>query len=310
MGRRLRFLPPGSLVEVTCRTLQGRFLLQPKPPIAALCRGVLARAARLYPVEIHAFVFLGNHYHLLLTAPDARRLAAFMNYLNSNLAREIGRAVRWRERFWGRRYQAIVVSEEPAAQISRLLYLLRQGTKEGLVRRPTDWPGAKSVECLLHGKPVRGVWIDRTLEFRAAKSGKPHDASKFRSVETLGLAPLPCWKELPARSYRKRIGQLVQYVEREAERRLRESGRAPLGRDRIERQDPHDAPNRIKKMPAPLVHAVSAEVRRAFRIAYRYFADAHRRASVRLRAEPGRRVGFEHFPEFSFPPPGPFLAPA
>lgn len=310
MGRRLRFLPPGSLVEVTCRTIQGRYLLQPKPHVAALCRGVLARAARLYPLEVHAFVFLGNHYHLLLTAPDARRLAAFMNYLNSNLAREVGRAVRWRERFWGRRYQAIVVSDEPAAQVSRLVYLLRQGTKEGLVRRPTDWPGATSIECLLRGQPVSGLWIDRTRETLAAKTGKPYDASSFRSVESLELAPLPCWKDLPAWSYRKRIGRLVRSVEREAEARLRNSGCEPVGRDRIERQNPHDAPNRIKKAPAPLVHAVSAEVRRAFRNAYRYFADAHRRASVRLRSGPGRRVGFEQFPELSFPPPGPFLAPA
>lgn len=310
MGRRLRFLPPGSLVEVTCRTIQGRYLLQPTPQIAALCRGVLARAARLYPLEVHAFVFLGNHYHLLVTAPDAQRLAAFMNYLNSNLAREVGRAVRWRERFWGRRYQAIVVSEEPSAQISRLVYLLRQGTKEGLVRSPTDWPGATSIECLLAGRLVSGLWIDRTREYRAAQSGKAHDSSAVRSIETLALAALPCWRDLPAKTHRKRIGRLVRAVEREAAGRLRDSGREPLGRDRLERQNPHDAPNRIRKAPAPLVHAVSAEVRRAFRSAYRHFAEAHRRASALLRSDPGHPVGFELFPELSFPPPGPFVAPA
>lgn len=251
---------------------------------------------------------MSNHYHLLLTAPDAQRLASFMNYLNSNLAREVGRTVRWRERFWGRRYQAIVVSEESAAQVSRLVYLLQQGTKEGLVRRPSDWPGASSIACLLSGEPVSGTWIDRTGEFRAAKTGKPYDPSAFRCDETLELAPLPCWSDLPATTYRNRLAQLVRSVEREAKRTRLESGREPLGRDRIERQNPHDAPNRIKKAPAPLVHAVSAEVRRAFRSAYRLFADAHRRASVRLRLEPGRGGSFELFPELSFPPPGPFLA--
>ena len=94
MGRRLRFIPPDSLVEVTCRTIQGRLLLQPRHRTVELCRGVLARAVRLYPVEVHAFVFLGNHYHLLLSCANAERLARFMNYLNSNLAREVGRAVR------------------------------------------------------------------------------------------------------------------------------------------------------------------------------------------------------------------------
>jgi hypothetical protein len=42
-----------------------------------------------------------------------------MRYLNSNLARELGRLVDWRDKVWARRYQAIVISNEEAAQISR-----------------------------------------------------------------------------------------------------------------------------------------------------------------------------------------------
>ena len=55
-----------------------------------------------------------------MTVASAQRLASFMNYLNSNLAREAGRLIRWREKFWGRRYQAILVSQEAEAQIGRL----------------------------------------------------------------------------------------------------------------------------------------------------------------------------------------------
>ena len=89
MARRLRFIPEGgALVEVTCRTVQGRFLLKPTNELRSIVIGVLARAQKLYPVELHAFVFLSNHYHLLLSVDNALRLARFMNYLNSNLARE------------------------------------------------------------------------------------------------------------------------------------------------------------------------------------------------------------------------------
>jgi REP element-mobilizing transposase RayT len=69
MARRLRFIPPGSLVEVTCRTMQGRLLLRPSPALRELTLGVLARAARLYPAEVDAFAPLSDHYHLLLTVP-------------------------------------------------------------------------------------------------------------------------------------------------------------------------------------------------------------------------------------------------
>ncbi len=63
MGRPVRFLPPECpLVEVTCRTLQGRLLLRPSRQLNAIVLGVLARAARLYAMQVCAFVFLSNHY--------------------------------------------------------------------------------------------------------------------------------------------------------------------------------------------------------------------------------------------------------
>ncbi|KAB2966871.1 MAG: hypothetical protein F9K18_05020 [Thermoanaerobaculia bacterium] len=308
MGRRIRFHPPGSLVEVTCRTVQGRFLLQPTSLIADLCRGVLARAVRLYPVQVHAFVFLGNHYHLLLTAPSAARLATFMNYLNSNLAREVGRAVRWREKFWGRRYQAILVSQEPEAQVERLLYLLRHGCKENLVRRPEDWPGASAVRSLRTGDAVTGHWYDRTRVCRAGRKRDRLERHDFVAVEHFDLAPLPCWTHLSPQEHRARVAELVASVEAETERTIEQSGRQPLGRIRLERQNPHDAPNRVARRPAPLVHAASRAVRLALRAAYRRFVQAYREASARFRQGEGVRELLARFPAGSFPPSGPFVA--
>src|SRR5262245_46709134 len=104
MSRKLRFIPPeGSLIEITCRTLQSRLLLCPKGNLNTIVRGVLARAARLYEVEVCACVFMSNHYHILAWVRDAEQLRDFMCYLNSNLAREAGRIFEWREKFWSRR---------------------------------------------------------------------------------------------------------------------------------------------------------------------------------------------------------------
>jgi REP element-mobilizing transposase RayT len=310
VGRRIRFHPPGSLVEVTCRTVQGRLLLQPTPLIADLCRGVLARAVRLYPVQVHAFVFLGNHYHLLLTVPSAARLAAFMSHLNSNLAREVGRAVRWREKFWGRRYQAILVSEEPAAQVDRLLYLLRHGCKENLVRRPEDWPGATAVRSLRTGEPVAGTWVDRTSLYRAARKRAHSDAQNYLSKESFELTPLPCWRVLGPEDRGARIAELLGAIEADAARSLRATGREPLGLSRLLTQDPHQPPNRLARRPAPLVHAASKAVRDSWRRAYRQFVHAFRMASARFRRGAGLDALLELFPVGSFLPPGPFVGQA
>ncbi|HEX9801259.1 MAG TPA: transposase [Thermoanaerobaculia bacterium] len=302
MSRRLRFIPPDSLVEVTCRTVQGRLLLSPTPMLRDLTLGVLARAARLYPVELHAFAFLSNHFHLLLTVRDAQRLASFMNYLNSNLAREAGRLIRWREKFWGRRYQAILVSDEEEAQIARLRYLLAHGVKEGLVGSPLEWPGAHCVRALLDGTPIAGRWFDRTLEYAACRKRLPTDPEAFVTVEELHLTPLPCWRDLPGESYRARIRELVGAIEHEALARERATGKPPLGRDALFRQDPRQEPNRIKKGPAPLGHAASRAARDALREAYRIFVGTYRRAADRLRSGVTEAL----FPDGSFPPPLPF----
>lgn len=286
--------------------MQGRLLLRPSPALNDVALGVLARAARLASVLVHAFAFLSNHYHLLVWVADAQQLAQFMNFLNSNLAREGGRIARWREKFWGRRYQAIVVSEEEAAQVGRLQYVLAQGVKEGLVASPLDWPGAHCARPLSEGAPVSGHWRDRTLESRARRKNVPLDPDAFLSREEFHLAALPCWKALPPEEYRARIQKLIAEIEAEARRQYEETGKPPLGREAVCRQDPHHEPNRIKKGPAPLVHAVEPAVRRTLRRAYYAFRDAYRYAALRLRSG---ATDIE-FPAGAFPPPLPVRAAA
>ena len=307
MARRLRYIPPGgALVEITCRTIQGRLLLRPSPVLNDITLGVLARAARLASILVHAFAFLSNHYHLLVRVADAQQLAEFMNYLNSNLAREAGRLARWREKFWGRRYQAVIVSDEEEAQVGRLSYVLSQGVKEGLVASPFDWPGVHCARALSEGTTVSGHWHDRTLESRARRKSLPLDPQAFVEREELSLAPLPCWESLAPEEYRARVQGLIEEIEADAQRRQEETGKPPRGRDAVCRQDPHHEPNRIKRGPAPLVHAVDPAVRRGLRRAYFAFRDAYRYAARLLRA--GAR-DFE-FPAGAFPPPLPVRAAA
>jgi len=302
MPRRLRFIPPVSLVEVTCRTVQGRLLLRPSRTLRDLTLGVLARAARLYPVEIHAFAFLSNHFHLLVTVDSAQRLASFMNYLNSNLAREAGRLVRWREKFWGRRYQAILVSTEDEAQIERLRYILAHGAKEGLVRSPLDWPGAHCARALLHGTPLTGRWIDRARESAALRKRRPGDPPSFVTLEELHLAPLPCWKGLSEYQLLSRVRELIEDIEREGRSREQRASQPPLGRELVLRQDPRHEPNRLKKGPAPIAHAASRAARDALLGAYRSFVAAYRQAAERLRSGALDAL----FPAGAFPPALPF----
>ncbi len=303
MGRPLRFIPPGSLVEVTTRTVQGRLLLRPSPELNDIVLGVLGRAQALFGMELHAFAVMSNHVHLLLSPRDAAQLAAFMAHVNGNIAREAGRVYDWRERFWGRRYRAIVVMDE-TAQVGRLRYLVAQGCKEGLVAQAQDWPGASCVLALTQGTALAGHWFDRTAEHAARRKGQTPSPHEFATLCSVTLSPLPCWRHLEADTRRVLCQDLVRQVEQDA--RIALGGRSPMGRERICNQDPHSRPAHIDETPAPCVHATEPSMRQVFRQAYRVFVDAYRTAAGLLRL--GDRDA--QFPQHAFPPALAFSRPA
>ncbi len=290
------------MVEVTTRTLQGRLLLRPCTALRGIILGVLGRAQTLYGLRIHAFVFLSNHYHLLCTPADPQQLARFMCFLNSNLAREVGRLHSWREKIWGRRYQAIPVSDELAAQVERMKYILSHGVKEGFVLTPADWPGVHCVDALLNGQPLHGVWFDRSAEYEARRQRLEAPARDFCSEETVRLTPLLSWEPLAADDIQARIAGLITEIEAEGRRQRRLLGRDPMGAELVQRQNPHQEPMRTKRAPAPLVHAASKKARRVLIEAYRNFVSSYRQAAERMRCGDLSAV----FPRYCFPPPLPF----
>ncbi|HKI00770.1 MAG TPA: hypothetical protein VKK31_02205 [Thermoanaerobaculia bacterium] len=305
MSRRLRYIPEGgALVEVTCRTFQSRFLLRPSLPLNDLVVGVLARAQRTYPIRCCGFSFVSNHFHLILDVDDARQLASFMCFLNSNLARELGRFVDWPDKVWARRYQAIVISSEAAAQVARLKYVLAHGVKEHLVEKVSEWPGVHCARALMEGVAVEGTWFDRTQEYAARRRGESFDRLRYATTETLTLSPLPCWKDLPVEAQRRLAADLVAELEADAAAERQRAGSQVLGVAAIQGQEPHKRPERSKKSPAPLFHALTKAAREDLYAGYAWFVAAFREAAAKLR-EGSREVSF---PTGSFPPPLPFAA--
>jgi putative transposase len=302
MARPLRFVPAGSVVEVTTRTIQGRLLLRPGPEVNELILGILGRAQALFPVRVHAFVVLSNHWHGLFSVTDAAQLAAFVGFVNGNIAREIGRLHRWRDRFWARRYRSIVVADEQS-QPARLRYILQNGCKEGLVDRPRDWPGPTCVHALTRGKKLRGTWYDRTAEARAPRRRRSSARVSFAQSYEVELTPLPCWKSCSEAQHRAHCLDLVTEIEAEIRQERGRSGKPCVGVSRLSSLEPHSIPENIEKSPAPFVHASCHRIRLAFRQAYAAFVDAFRTAAGCL-----RRGVEAHFPMGAFPPSCPFVS--
>ena len=291
------------IVEITSRTVHGRYLMRPSPKVNDLILGVLGRAQRKYDVTLYAFVFLSNHFHLMSRSDSVEQTAYFTGYLKANIAKELGREHDWREKFWGRRYHHGVIADKEYDLAKRLRYILENGCKEGLVVSPVDWPGVSSAWAQSKGiEKLTGTWYDRSAQYRAFLRG---EKKQFPSKETVRLSPLPFLEGESKRTQREFISELIKGIEDETRQRVRESGKSPMGRKAILRADPHEKPAEFERSPAPAFHASDPKDYRELRERRSARQDAYREAAERLAAGETDVV----FPEDCFPPRLPFVKP-
>src|SRR5574338_1149436 len=144
---------PGTTYLVTRRCTQRQLLLRPSKAVNSLFLYVLAVAARRFGVRVHAFCVLSNHYHLVVTDPDAR-LPAFGQYLDSLVARAMNASLgRW-ESFWAPSSYSAVALATPDDILDKAAYVLANPVAAGLVRRGRDWPGLWSAPDQVGADPV------------------------------------------------------------------------------------------------------------------------------------------------------------
>jgi hypothetical protein len=295
---------PDRVYEVTCRTIQGRMLLRPSKAANEAILGVLGRSLVLYPeIELYGFVFLSNHYTMLVSSKSPWLIPRFFNHLNGNLSRVLGIEHDWPGPMWGRRFRAIPIVDEEKL-VERLRYLLAQGCKEHLVESPYDWPGATCVPALARGKKLVGTWFHRDLEYKARRRGKKTRKEDYSEQNPIQLSKIPGWQRLSEADYSARIRNLVQEIERDARKERDAKGISVLGPEIVLAQHPHARPKRLARSPAPICHASTRARRRQFKMTYRGYVQAFREAAALL-----RRGLSSQFPIYAFPPPQPVRVP-
>ena len=296
---------PNAGVAVMNRCIQGRHLLKPSPCLNKIIIGALAKAREKYPVEIYSGAFASSHFHLHLQAPSVKVQADFMAHFTRKLSFETGILYDWETCTFPDRYHSSEVSQEPEAQIQRLVYHLKHGAKEGLVSSPLDWPGVNFVDALITGDPLKGIWIDRSGYYRASRRDESVTLEDFTEHLELPIAPLPCWAHLSQDSRRNLVLDIIRKIEEETAAHHAANGTTPLGAEAVLAGDPHYYPKKLKKSPQPLFHAFRKKVRQEMKEAYSLILAAYCEASKRLRG--GERN--VEFPENSFPPGLPFVEP-
>ncbi len=146
--------------------------------------GVLARATERYRTEIHSFVLMSNHYHLVVSTPQ-RNLDLFMRYFQTESSRHIQRAAGRINHVFGGRYRWSILSTSQSVAYA-YKYTLRNPVRAGVcnlvqdhqfgsLRHLLDFKNELPIcersdwlwNCIPRGLSQRLEWLNRPVQLEA-----------------------------------------------------------------------------------------------------------------------------------------------
>jgi REP element-mobilizing transposase RayT len=206
----------GKTYLVTRRCTQRQFLLKPSRRTNQLVRYCLAVAARKTGVLLHAVCVMSNHWHGVLTDPQAR-LPEFLEHFHRLLARSQNASLgRW-ENLWSTDKTSVVLLVSDEDVLEKMAYTIANPTAAGLVRTPREWPGVVTQRMGEHTR------VDMPDVFFDPEGGLPESV-------TLEFTRPPIYLQLDARRLALHLATAVQRRVRDAREELARQGRKFLGR--------------------------------------------------------------------------------
>jgi REP element-mobilizing transposase RayT len=237
----------------------------------------LARGVKKFGIHLYGVVWMGNHAHLLLKAPQDN-LAEFMGYLNGHVAANVNRFLRRQNQLWSRRYAAAQVLDDAAA-LERLAYLLANPQNAGIEDSIGDWPGLSSATFLRENREQRFLCFDRTAWH---KNGRPNDIAPFLSTVKLEHKLLPQLAMLDKRELWAKLRELIQPKLRSVtSSSMRGNDPVHSLRRRLQARAviPTDRPALPKRSPQPLCHTTKPSLYKLYREWYQRFRLAYKASS-------------------------------
>jgi len=253
---------------------------------------VMARGQRLYPIHISHFVWMGNHFHFILTG-RASSISPFMGYVQGEVAKYV-------KLLFPKRFQSCVWPERFHEQqlytahdvLQKIAYLYSNPARADLVHSIVEYPGSSSWKMFVTGTKTRevghvrlGAFVAITHRLLGLKDSRA--LSLMRSVseekETLTLSPY-LWRRYFAESAtwtahytHQRI--LTAVEEQQEEARVARGNRGVMGAHALGQNDfsPHYEPTKTKER-TPFLQCSDKEMRETLIESYRAFCAQCREA--------------------------------
>lgn len=211
MSRPLRLEFPGAVWHVTSRGNERREVFRDGNDRERFL-AVLGRTVSLFRWRLHAYVLMGNHYHLLLETPEPT-LSRGMRQLNGLYTQAFNRTHRRVGHLFQGRFKAVLVEKE-AHLLELCRYVVLNPVKAGLVRSAREWPWSSYRATA--GLTEAPVWLETgwTLEQFGKRRAKSQEGYRRFVAEGVrgGYEP---WKVVQGQIY---LGS--ERFRKEAQRRV------------------------------------------------------------------------------------------
>ena len=229
----------GTTYLITRRCTQRKYLARPSEKNNQILLFCMIHAANKYKIDIHAYVFMGNHYHIILTDPH-RNLAKFMAWLNQFSSKCLNHTYhRWENVWNSSRYGAVTLREgfgedplyDSEEVIEKIIYTLANPVQAGLVNRGYKWPGAWSPPMLMASGYI--------------EAERPKYFSEYGVVPKrvrMKLCPPPGFSHMSPEEFVKMINKQLKEKEDEIQKLFKAQGRKFIGAKRIRAQNPESRP--------------------------------------------------------------------
>ncbi len=227
-----RLARPGTYL-LTRRCLERRYFLKPSALFNNMLTFLVGLGCQLYGLEVHAFGFLSNHYHLLVTDPTGRNISKFVQWFNGEIARSGNCYMARRDHFWdSSKSSQVWIPPHAEDLIEKLAYVICNPVTSQLVPTAKQWPGAVTLAGDVGKTTFRAT---RPTFFFDPKGNTPSDI--------VFLTTLPRAVDAKPEELERRLRERCNEVEREVQADVEARGESFVGAKKVLSASRNDSPS-------------------------------------------------------------------
>ncbi len=228
----------------------------------------MAAAAEHTGVVLHAVCVMSNHWHAVVSDPEAR-LPEFLERAHRLIAKCQNAVLRRWENLWSSEKTSVVYLAAEQDVLDKMAYVIANPTAAGLVRSPDDWPGVIT----------RRLGERQTIEMPDHFFDEGNTETDFDDVHLEFVRP-GIFEHLSDEELNRKLFDAVAERVRKARAAMRSAGKSFLGVAGVLRQAFTAAPAtaEVRRKLNPRVAAANPLIRVAVLHALQQFLARYRQA--------------------------------